>query len=109
MTGNGAIAASCRRLFLFRSIEGKLARIYRLFAGMEALSNQENRPPRGARRALLLLLGINLFNYIDRFILVAVEPQIRAELFQPGDPHAMAKTGSLATAFLVTYMLAAPL
>src|SRR5436190_13660443 len=35
----------------------------------------------GARSALILLLSINLFNYIDRFILAAVEPKISAELF----------------------------
>ena len=65
------------------------------------------RPP-GAYSALALLLAINLFNYLDRFILAAVEPNIRAAFFAPGDPDAMAKTGSLATAFLVSYMIAAP-
>ena len=65
------------------------------------------RPP-GAYAALGLLLAINLFNYLDRFILAAVEPNIRAAFFAPGDPDAMAKTGSLATAFLVSYMIAAP-
>jgi MFS family permease len=59
-------------------------------------------------RALALLLGINLFNYIDRTILAAVEPEIRRTFFAPDDPAAMAKTGSLATAFLVSYMVAAP-
>lgn len=63
----------------------------------------------GARRALGLLLAINLFNYLDRFVLAAVEPNIRAEFFAPGDPNAMAQTGSLATAFLVSYMIAAPI
>ncbi|MBA2241339.1 MAG: MFS transporter [Chthoniobacterales bacterium] len=67
---------------------------------------KERRP--GAPTALALLLGINLFNYIDRYILAAVEPNIRATFFAPGDPSAMAMTGSLATAFLVTYMLSAP-
>ncbi len=62
----------------------------------------------GARNALCLLVGINLFNYIDRFVLAAVEPNIRATFFAAGDPNAMAKTGTLAPAFLVTYMLAAP-
>ena len=62
----------------------------------------------GARSALGLLLGINLFNYIDRFVLAAVEPNIRATFFAPGDPNAMAMTGTLAPAFLITYMLAAP-
>jgi len=62
----------------------------------------------GARTALALLLGINLFNYIDRFVLAAVEPSIRAAFFAPGDPNAMAITGTLAPAFLITYMLSAP-
>jgi MFS transporter, Spinster family, sphingosine-1-phosphate transporter len=58
--------------------------------------------------ALALLVGINLFNYIDRFVLAAVEPNIRAAFFAPDDPNAMARTGLLAPAFLITYMLAAP-
>ncbi len=61
-----------------------------------------------ARFALALLLGINLLNYIDRYVLAAVEPQIRATFFHPGDPNAMAVTGLLGTAFFVTYMLSAP-
>src|SRR5256886_16904895 len=66
------------------------------------------RPPPGARIALLLLLAINLFNYIDRQVLAAVEPGIRASFFASNDLNAMAKTGLLGTAFLVTYMLSAP-
>jgi MFS family permease len=62
----------------------------------------------GARSALLLLLGINLFNYIDRQILAALEPDIRATFFAPGDVNAMTKTGLLGDAFFVTYMLSAP-
>ena len=62
----------------------------------------------GAVSALLLLLGINLFNYIDRYVLAAVEPSIRATFFSPGDPNAMAITGTLGTAFIVSYMIAAP-
>src|SRR3954447_1408606 len=61
-----------------------------------------------ARIALLLLLGINLFNYIDRQVLAAVEPQIRATFFAADNRYAMAATGSLGTAFLLTYMFAAP-
>ncbi len=58
--------------------------------------------------ALSLLLGINLFNYIDRQVLAAVEPSIRAEFFHHADPNAMAISGTLGSAFLVTYMLSAP-
>ena len=63
----------------------------------------------GARFALGLLLAINLFNYIDRQILAALEPQIRATFFDLGDVNAMTKTGALGMVFLVTYMLSAPL
>ncbi len=62
-----------------------------------------------ARRALFLLLGINLFNYIDRQVLAALEPEIRATFFHPGDLNAMTKTGLLGSAFLVTYMVSAPI
>jgi MFS transporter, Spinster family, sphingosine-1-phosphate transporter len=66
-------------------------------------------PPRtAAGTALALLLGINLFNYIDRQILAAVEPEIRAAFFSASDLNAMAKTGALGMVFLITYMLAAP-
>ncbi|MFN0012583.1 MAG: spinster family MFS transporter [Phycisphaerales bacterium] len=63
----------------------------------------------GARQALALLLLLNLFNYLDRYILAAVEPLIRADFFAPDDPTAKSKMGLLATAFLVSYMVAAPL
>ncbi len=62
----------------------------------------------GARLSLGLLLSINLINYIDRYNLSAVEEQVRDQFFAKDDPHAKAWMGSLATAFLVTYMLAAP-
>src|SRR5437762_2825778 len=59
----------------------------------------------GANGALLLLLGINLFNYIDRQILAALEPDIRASFFVPDDINAMTKTGLLGDAFFVTYVI----
>jgi len=65
--------------------------------------------PTGARSALFLLLAINLFNYIDRQILAALEPDIRATFFAVGDVNAMTKTGFLGDAFFVTYMLSAPI
>ena len=68
--------------------------------------HSERRP--GATKALLLLLAINLSNYIDRYILAAVEPNIRAAFFAADDPNAMAMTGMLAPAFLITYMVSAP-
>src|SRR5438046_725376 len=66
------------------------------------------RPAPGGRTALALLLAINLFNYIDRQVLASVEPEIRAHFFPTGDPNAHTLTGLLGTAFLVSYMISAP-
>jgi MFS family permease len=63
----------------------------------------------GARTALFLLLAINLFNYIDRQVLAALEPDIRATFFASDDVNAMTKTGLLGDAFFVTYMVSAPI
>lgn len=67
------------------------------------------KPLSGARSALFLLLAINLFNYIDRQILAALEPDIRTTFFATDDIHAMTKTGLLGDAFFVTYMVSAPI
>ncbi|MCS7047343.1 MAG: MFS transporter, partial [Gemmataceae bacterium] len=62
-----------------------------------------------AGTALTLLLVINLFNYLDRQVLAAVEPEIRRELLVGVDEaEARFRMGLLSTAFLVTYMLLAP-
>ena len=63
----------------------------------------------GGQTALFLLLAINLFNYIDRYVLASVEPEIRAHFFRSGDPNAHALVGFLGTAFLVSYMVSAPI
>jgi MFS transporter, Spinster family, sphingosine-1-phosphate transporter len=65
----------------------------------------------GAGWALALLLGINLFNYIDRQVLSATLPLIRldASIFRPDDPWATTKLGALTTAFMVAYTLLSPL
>lgn len=58
----------------------------------------------GAWLALSLLLAINLFNYIDRQVLAAVEPLIGK------DVHASdVAMGWTATAFMVSYMVLSPL
>ena len=67
------------------------------------------RPVPGARKAVALLLLINLFNYIDRYVLAAVESQVEHDFFPVKNADTMAKMGSLATAFLVSYMVAAPI
>lgn len=61
-------------------------------------------PAPGARKALVLLLLINLMNYVDRQILSAVEAPIGAEY-----GVSAAATGWLATSFLLAYMLFSPL
>jgi MFS family permease len=64
---------------------------------------------RDARLSLALLLAINLLNYIDRYILAAVEPLVARDVLGPNDPREQTKMGALATAFIVSYMASAPL
>src|SRR5208337_3848947 len=76
---------------------------------MQADSQARNNPASpGARPALGLLLVINLFCYLDRYILAAVIPAIKHD-FLFNDPDANGKVGLLTTAFIVSYMLFAPL
>ncbi|MFN4259927.1 MAG: spinster family MFS transporter [Gemmataceae bacterium] len=63
---------------------------------------------RRAWLALALLLSINLFNYIDRYVLAAVEEPVQREVIRD-DVNGMAKFGWLATSFLVVYMVIAPI
>src|SRR5436853_1059694 len=76
-----------------------------------------NVPRHVARAALLLLLAINLFNYIDRQVLAAVEPQIEDFFFPKGHDYTGTLLGALSpgtwmgllsTAFLISYMITAP-
>jgi MFS family permease len=53
---------------------------------------------------LVLLIGLNLFNYIDRYILPGVQPLIQHEYGWTDE-----QMGALTTAMFVTYMLVAPL
>lgn len=83
----------------------------------------------GARPALALLLLINLFNYMDRYVLAAVVPNIKETMFPAGQAVTTsgmaglldwcqahlgfkpenALIGVLAMAFMVCYMMGAPL
>src|SRR5438046_7955048 len=65
----------------------------------------KDRPALGGRTALALLLAIKLFNFIDRYVLASVEPEIRAHFFAANDPHAYLLSGSLGSAFLWSYMV----
>lgn len=58
---------------------------------------------RTAGAALFLLTSLNLFNFIDRYILPGVQPLVQKE-FGVND----AQIGFLTTAFFFTYMFAAP-
>ncbi|HEX4006421.1 MAG TPA: MFS transporter [Acidobacteriaceae bacterium] len=59
---------------------------------------------RTAGIALFLLTSLNLFNFIDRYVLPGVQPLIEHD-FHIND----AQTGTLTSAFFLTYMLIAPL
>jgi hypothetical protein len=48
--------------------------------------NALRAPLPGARTALILLIAINLFNYIDRQVLASVVTPIRDEFFRDGKP-----------------------
>lgn len=63
-----------------------------------------DQPMPGARKALVLLLAINLFNYVDRYILAAVEEPISHDF-----GISLGQMGTLVTAFLITYMCVSPL
>src|SRR5687767_6815342 len=67
-------------------------------------SADRDAPLPGARTALLLLLAMNLFNYIDRQVLAAVNKKIQEEFGSTDE-----QIGALATVFLISYMVAAPL
>ncbi|HTW44300.1 MAG TPA: MFS transporter [Acidobacteriaceae bacterium] len=76
---------------------------------MEVEPEATPRNPRiGAARtagtALFLLTSLNLFNFIDRYILPGVQPLVQKE-FGVND----AQIGFLTTAFFFTYMFAAPI
>jgi MFS transporter, Spinster family, sphingosine-1-phosphate transporter len=61
-------------------------------------------PQRTALLALFLLTALNLFNFIDRYILPGVQPLIQKE-FAIND----AQMGLLTTVFFFVYMIVAPL
>ena len=67
-----------------------------------------NEQKSGARTALALLLAINLFNYIDRYVLASLLPTLKHQ-FLAGDPNQNGKAGLWTTAFLISYMCTAPI
>jgi MFS transporter, Spinster family, sphingosine-1-phosphate transporter len=63
-------------------------------------------PPsgRGARAALAILTLLNLFNYLDRYVLASLFESLKASELRLTDTQ----LGSLFTAFLLVYMVASP-
>jgi len=57
------------------------------------------------RRALAVLTLINLFNYLDRWIVAALAESVKHSELQLSDTQ----LGSLMTGFIIVYMIAAPL
>jgi predicted MFS family arabinose efflux permease len=68
-----------------------------------AASAAPGNTPRTATTALFLLTTLNLFNFIDRYVLPGVQPLIQHD-FHIND----ARAGLLTSAFFFTYMLVAP-
>jgi MFS transporter, Spinster family, sphingosine-1-phosphate transporter len=67
-------------------------------------SHATDRVPASAWLALGVLTLINLLNYLDRYVVPAVQESIKHSEIAPTD----AQLGLLASAFLIVYMLAAP-
>src|SRR5438552_952759 len=94
-----------------------------------AVPLKHSQPFPGARPALVLLLLINLFNYIDRQVLAAVVDPIKESFFSSANRQTsgtlnflqdwcrthlgfkpeLALIGVLSMAFMVTYMAGAPI
>ncbi|MGH9441226.1 MAG: spinster family MFS transporter [Thermoanaerobaculia bacterium] len=69
---------------------------------------QENNPGislRGARAALLLLTGVNLLNYLDRYVVSALVESLRHCELHLTDPQ----LGLLMSSFLVVYLASSPI
>src|SRR6266404_5138518 len=60
---------------------------------------------RSARFGLAVLTLINLFNYLDRWIVAALAESMKHSELQLSDTQ----LGSLMTGFIIVYMIAAPL
>ncbi|HZU37544.1 MAG TPA: MFS transporter [Gemmataceae bacterium] len=69
------------------------------------LPSARQTPFKGARLALILLLTINLFNYLDRYVLAAVLGPVGDAFLSPDNPHHEALLGLLTTAFIWSYMV----
>lgn len=71
------------------------------------MSTRPADPVRVARWGLFVLTFVNLFNYLDRFILAAVVESLKRP-FPEGLGLSDTELGALATGFILVYMLTSP-
>jgi predicted MFS family arabinose efflux permease len=78
-----------------------------MFVGMNPtqISTNTGKTIPGANKMLLVLTLINLFNFLDRYVLSAVLEPIKAELHIKNDGD----MGRMATAFMLGYFLTSPI
>ena len=78
-----------------------------MFVGMNPtqISTNTGKTIPGANKMLLVLTLINLFNFLDRYVLSAVLEPIKAELNIKNDGD----MGRMATAFMLGYFLTSPI
>jgi MFS transporter, Spinster family, sphingosine-1-phosphate transporter len=74
-----------------------------------SLSSMLSRAAPGAALSLALLLGLNLFNYIDRFVLAATLKPIQDRFLPTGGYWNKTYLGALTAVFLISFMVFAPL
>lgn len=70
-----------------------------------AMNSPPRHPQRAAAWGLAVLTLINLFNYLDRFVVAALEESLKASELHLSD----FQLGSLMTGFIIVYMLTSPL
>src|SRR5438128_11135154 len=67
--------------------------------------NETRESQRAARYALAVLTFINLFNYLDRWVVAAVVESIKRSELHPTDTQ----LGLLGTGFLIVYTFTSPI
>src|ERR1043166_8394588 len=87
---------ACARSICLRSCSDRVS-LY------TATMSQRDAASRAAAYALAVLTFINLFNYLDRWVLSAVLEAIKRDLH-----FSDTQLGSLATGFIIVYMLTSP-
>lgn len=66
-------------------------------------SNPDSIAARGAVRALIVLTAINLFNYLDRYVVAPIVPDLKSAMGLTDT-----QLGWLVPAFMIVYMVTAP-